>query len=442
LFSLTKLGASGLRLDANFLLGIERVPGSEFGFVNGHPLAEVSTQQLAMAIRKWGGWSYEEHLGDLQSQYTTSDPGADLGYDFTERAAILYACISGDAYLLNYILNLVIKFNITLNKNIHAMQNHDELISIVPQFSQRPNDIFQYKNQTLSGAKLNTIIVNDILGFADKLGLPKFGLTYVTGLPTTFTTIIAMRHGFKTPADIFHGNVQQNIEYIQQGMQALAVLNAMQPGIFMISMWDLLGSWQLLPEDPRIQKWINEDGDPRWLNRPAYDTLKNTSEQFSKAGLPKAFQLFGDLKTQLNKPNSYANKITQIITLRSKLNVAKGRLINLVSMASNSGVGMVEQLPDNSLLFVFINFDLAPIAENIIFSRYLPQAGTFTSAYDAVTGNVITNDLTQIYSYQLITVVAMMPMHLQLVHHRIRQLYLLQEYIPAKFKETLYCRNT
>ena len=50
----------------------------------------------------------------------------------------------------------------------------------------------------------------------------------------------------------------------------LAMYNAMQPGVFALSGWDLVGA---LPLPGEAVQTLLADGDTRWINRGAYDLL-------------------------------------------------------------------------------------------------------------------------------------------------------------------------
>src|SRR5262249_56002793 len=73
----------------------------------------------------------------------------------------------------------------------------------------------------------------------------------------------------------------------------LAMYNAMQPGVFAPSRWDLGGALTL-PGDS-VSSLIAE-GDTRWINRGAYDLLGNhAGVTTSSSGLPRAQALYGPL---------------------------------------------------------------------------------------------------------------------------------------------------
>jgi len=73
IYTLRELGSKIVRFDANFVLGTERIsPNSTQARALFHPLSSVSTQTLAMTVRKLGGYSYEENSANMQIQFVVS----------------------------------------------------------------------------------------------------------------------------------------------------------------------------------------------------------------------------------------------------------------------------------------------------------------------------------------------------------------------------------
>jgi len=69
------LGAKIVRFDANSVLGTERVADNSTNARSTfHPLSAVSTQILAMTVRKLGGYSYEENTINSKTLYHFPSP--------------------------------------------------------------------------------------------------------------------------------------------------------------------------------------------------------------------------------------------------------------------------------------------------------------------------------------------------------------------------------
>ena len=67
--------------------------------------------------------------------------------------------------------------------------------------------------------------------------------------------------------------------------------NALQPGVFALSGWDLVGT---LPLDRAQVRSLIRHGDTRWIERGAYDLMGASPEATqSGSGMPKAPGLYG-----------------------------------------------------------------------------------------------------------------------------------------------------
>ena len=104
-------GARVLRLDANGFLGVERrAEGTAWS--EGHPLSVTGNQLLAGAIRKAGGFSFQELNLTIDDIAAMSHGGADLSYDFITRPAYHHALLTGDTEFLRMMLREVHAFGI------------------------------------------------------------------------------------------------------------------------------------------------------------------------------------------------------------------------------------------------------------------------------------------------------------------------------------------
>ena len=152
--SLHVLGVTGLRLDANPLMGVEGRPGLDKSWVEGHPLAEGGSNIIAMMIRKLGGYSFQELNQPLQNLKRFTIWGADLSYDFFTRPPYLYAMAVGDAGPLRMMLRLIQKEGLDQGIFVHALQNHDELMFDLTHLRKHGDEKFSVNGEETPG---NTI---------------------------------------------------------------------------------------------------------------------------------------------------------------------------------------------------------------------------------------------------------------------------------------------
>ncbi|NWD72434.1 maltose alpha-D-glucosyltransferase, partial [Pseudomonas gingeri] len=90
LHAIDVMGAKILRLDANGFLGVERkLEGNAWS--ESHPLSITGNQLLGGAIRKAGGFSFQELNLTVDDIAAMSHGGADLSYDFITRPAYQHA---------------------------------------------------------------------------------------------------------------------------------------------------------------------------------------------------------------------------------------------------------------------------------------------------------------------------------------------------------------
>jgi trehalose synthase len=138
--------------------------------------------------------------------------------------------------------------------------------------------------------------------------------------------------------------------------------NALQPGIFALSGWDLVGALPLPPES--VEPWL-ADGDTRWINRGAYDLMDiNPVAATSAAGLPRARALYGSLAEQFRSTDSFAVRLQAILAVRQHYRLYEARQFRVPDVASKGLLVMVHELSIGLLIQVTaLNFSPDPIEE-------------------------------------------------------------------------------
>ncbi|MBV9695920.1 MAG: maltose alpha-D-glucosyltransferase, partial [Gammaproteobacteria bacterium] len=330
------LGDGMLRLDANGLLGIERDPAGKV-WSEGHPLSLTANQLIADMVRKLGGFTFEELALPFDTMREMSRGGPDLSYDFVTRPAYDYALLSGDAEFLRLVFQLMRQNGVDSGRLIHALQNHDELTMGLGHFAVHAADHFPFRGGQPTGAELRELVHQEM--YAKLLGpQAPYNLKFGDGVASTTATVIAAALGIRDlealkPADI---------ERIRQLHLLLAFYNAMQPGVFALSGWDLVGALTL-PADAVRQRLA--DGDTRWINRGAYDLLgTNPDATVSAAGLPRARALYGALPEQLRHPDSFASQLGRLLKARAELKLFAARLLDVPAVKAPGLFVLVHEL--------------------------------------------------------------------------------------------------
>src|SRR5262249_60038544 len=142
----------------------------------------------------------------------------------------------------------------------------------------------------------------------------------------------------------------------------LAMYNAMQPGVFAPSRWDLGGALTL-PGDS-VSSLIAE-GDTRWINRGAYDLLgHHAGVTTSSSGLPRAQALYGPLPEQLQRPGSFASELRKMLQVRAQYRINESEQVALPAVQAPGLVVMVHRLPRGAGIQVTaVNFARTPVRE-------------------------------------------------------------------------------
>ncbi|WP_278413856.1 maltose alpha-D-glucosyltransferase [Stutzerimonas kunmingensis] len=360
-------GARVLRLDANGFLGVERrAEGTAWS--EGHPLSVTGNQLLAGAIRKAGGFSFQELNLTIDDIAAMSHGGADLSYDFITRPAYHHALVTGDTEFLRMMLREVHAFGIDPASLIHALQNHDELtLELVHFWTLHAYDHYHYKGQTLPGGHLRELIREELYERLTGEHAP-YNLKFVTnGVACTTASVIAAALNIRDLDAIGPAEVEQ----IQRLHLLLVMFNAMQPGVFALSGWDLVGALPLAPEQV---EHLMGDGDTRWINRGGYDLADLAPEaSVSAEGLPKARALYGSLAEQLQHGGSFACQLKRILSVRQAYDIAASKQILIPDVQAPGLLIMVHELPaGKGVQITALNFSAETISETVCLPGVAP----------------------------------------------------------------------
>ena len=372
LHSLGTLGERMLRLDANGFLGIEIGPSDGPAWSEGHPLSVTSNQLIAGLVRKIGGFTFQELNLTLEDIKAMSQGGADLSYDFVTRPAYHHALVTGDAEFLRLMLGLQKTYQIDPATLIHALQNHDELTLELVHFWTRHKDaIFTFRGKKMKGSELRQIIRAELHGRLMGRAAP-YNLEAANGVSCTTATVAAAALGIR---DTSHLTDVQRRD-IQRAHLLLAMYNAMQPGVFALSGWDLVGALTLPAESV---KTLLADGDTRWINRGAYDLLgKNPGAAKSGTNLPRTQALYGPLPEQLKSPGSFASQLQKMLRVRAKYRINESEQVDLPPTKARGLVVMVHRLPaGKGTQVTAINFGRAAVQETMTI-KTAPPGGPVT----------------------------------------------------------------
>lgn len=375
LHSLVDLGTGALRLDANGFLGVEKSAEEQPGWSEGHPLSQAANQLIGSMIRKVGGFSFQELNLTIDDIKATSESGPDLSYDFITRPAYHYALVTADTEFLRLTLRLSMEIGVDQASLVHALQNHDELTYELMHFAAGHRDeIFELNGQELTGAQLAEQVQQTMRERLTGPNAPYNSVFTTNGIACTSVSFIMAALGIQDPAEI---TPEQEAQVLDVHI-LLSMYNALQPGVFALSGWDLAGITVL--DRSSVEELIAQ-GDTRWINRGAHDIMGISPEATtSSSGMPRARSLYGPLPEQLQNPRSFARRIQQILAVREENGIATGKLLDVPDVSHRGLLVLVIELGDGALAVTVLNFSGQDISGSIQ-SAHLPPGASVADLF-------------------------------------------------------------
>jgi trehalose synthase len=386
LHSLSDLGAGGLRLDANGFLGVEKSTEGAPAWSEGHPLSEAANQLIASMVRKVGGFTFQELNLTMDDIKETSERGADLSYDFVNRPAYHHALATGDTEFLRLTMNAALEIGVDPASLVHALQNHDEITYELVHFTTRhKDDRFQFRDLDVPGAELAITIRDELTELLTGPSSP-YNLIFTTnGIAATTATVITAVLGYPDISELSDDQVEQ----VKKAHLLLVMFNALQPGVFSLSGWDLCGMLTLNEKDIAH---LLETGDTRWIHRAAYDLMDyDESATRSPLGMPRGISLYGSLPHQLADPDSFASRLKTILDLRSRYAIATSHQVDVPQVSHKGLLVAVHDLSETReatgerLQATVLNFSLDDVSGSVR-SEHL-QPGSMVT--DMLSGEVL-----------------------------------------------------
>jgi trehalose synthase len=387
LHALADLGSGALRLDANGFLGVEKSAEGLPAWSEGHPLSEAANQLIASMIRKMGGFSFQElnlTIGDIR---TMSESGADLSYDFVNRPAYHHALVMADTEFLRLTLSLSREIGVMPVSLVHGLQNHDELTHELVHFATgHCEDEFFFRGRSVKGGDLAVTIRGELVSHLTGEAAP-YNRTFTTnGIACTTASVISAALGFRSLGDI--GDAET--ERIKRAHLLLAMFNALQPGVFALSGWDLAG---MLTIDPASVSDLIHDGDTRWINRGAHDLIGIDDAQRTRWGrLPPGRSLYGTLPDQLLDPDSFASQLSRIIEVRRRYEIHLADQLDVPEVPDKAMLVLLHLLPAGQQHVLALNFSEEDISGTVRSECMVPHSSV-TDMFESWDGAASVDDL-------------------------------------------------
>ena len=132
------------------------------------------------------------------------------------------------------------------------------------------------------------------------------------------------------------------------------MFNALQPGVFALSGWDLCGMLTLPRQ--RIPALLSS-GDVRWLHRAAYDLMNYRPEaRESPSRIPRGTSLYGSLPEQLRDADSFASRLARVLQVRARHRIATSVQLDVPPADDEAMLVMVHLLDTGRMQATVLNF--------------------------------------------------------------------------------------
>ncbi|WP_426764521.1 maltose alpha-D-glucosyltransferase [Pseudarthrobacter sp. 1G09] len=379
LHSLVDLGTGALRLDANGFLGVEKSAEEEPGWSEGHPLSEAANQLIGSMIRKVGGFSFQELNLTIDDIKATSESGPDLSYDFITRPAYHFALVTGDTEFLRLTLRLSKEIGVDQASLVHALQNHDELTYELMHFAAgHRDDVFELGGQEMTGAQIAEHVQQTMRERLTGENAPYNSVFTMNGIACTTVSFIMATLGIQDPEAL---TPEQEAQVLDAHI-LLSMYNALQPGVFALSGWDLTGISVL---DRGTVGELIAQGDTRWINRGAHDIMGTSPDATaSSSGMPRARSLYGPLPEQLENENSFARRLQRILAVREEHGIATGTLLDVPDVSHRGLLVLVNGLAGGAVEITVLNFSGQDISGSVR-STHLPPGASVRDLFSGET---------------------------------------------------------
>ena len=155
------------------------------------------------------------------------------------------------------------------------------------------------------------------------------------------------------------------------------MFNALQPGVFALSGWDLCGMLTL-PAD-EVEDLLSS-GDTRWIHRAAHDLMGvNPGATQSSSGMPRGRSLYGSLPEQLEDETSFVRQMQAILAVRKHCGVATARQVDIPDVSHRGMLVMVHAVEERYVVTV-LNFADEEV-DGTVRSEHLPPGSTVTDLF-------------------------------------------------------------
>ena len=340
----------GLQGAALVGLSMEGLYGLEAGDPNGSGRPGLflepglsAARDMGRELRRYGGWSLLHDELPLAAIKDLMDDGPDLIHDSITSPAAEHALLTGDATLLRFMLDEILRQGIDGRRLAHAMPAENGISYALPHLA----DLETRMSGTGAGEEARALRAATLDQAKRKVDAAVYDSPKGRDVPpieghTLYTTSAGL-----AALALGAGNAEsvspEMIPHIRQGQLLLAFFKAMQPGLFLLAGQDLTGS---LPVSWRDMRDSAGAWDVSLASRGGYSFLESASSFLvTTGGLPRAKTIYEAADTQTMDQASFVTRLGRILGLRQQLGVARGEMHGRFMVSGKGTVAFAVLLP-------------------------------------------------------------------------------------------------
>ena len=332
-----------------------------------------AAHSMSREIRRYSGWSWirNEDL-PLIAVNEFLDAGVDYVLDSAFNPAAEHALLTGDAELLRFMTDELLRLRVDTSRLVHATPAQDGI----------SYDLAHLRILASQGNAAAQTLYNDTLAAMNTAATTQTPLAAVKGnrLYTTGAGLAAMALGIQA-----HDVPAEAIAEVTRGHTLLLLFKALQPGIFMPSGQDLAGVLPLAPSSmtPQPEDFFIPD-----TSRGTY-ALTGTGSMLmaSSLGMPRAKTIYPPASAQAQREGSFLREIGEFIAQRTKAGIAKGILVARPYTQGKGSIALLIKLPETGQYLLSVcNFGTSSVTETLNL-KDVPEAAAALGSLASVAGS-------------------------------------------------------
>ncbi|MDL2316809.1 hypothetical protein LJC59_07010, partial [Desulfovibrio sp. OttesenSCG-928-A18] len=333
----------GLRFEA--FQGLEAAPAGVQGNSFSIEPALTAAASLSRELRRYGGWSWvrDDDL-PLTSVSDFLRSGVDFIHDSAFSPASEHALLTGDATLLRYMADELIRLGIDTRRLVHTTPAQDGLNYSLPHLSY----LAARSGNARAAAFRNSI-----------QAAMRNAVSHVSPTPVKDGYLYTTSAGLAAMA-----LKSSDAKAIAKGHSLLIFFKAMQPGVLMLSGQDIAG---VMPLSWDSMQGAAESWDVSNTSRGAYAMTTSASTlAVTLQGMARAPRIYPVPDAQVHQKDSFVHRIGSFTRPRTDYGIARGVLVARPKTKGKGSIALLTRLPDGkSYLLSVCNFSRSSVTETV-----------------------------------------------------------------------------